>query len=227
MSQELARPTLSDTLTERVLELIRSEGLHAGDRLPTARELSQRFSVTTPTLREALRRLEATGAVQMRHGSGIYVGSDLERVVIPNPNVRELAGDQLLQLLDARLVIEPPLAAMAARRADTAALRTILERAGRHLDGADAELHETNMTFHRAVAQAAGNGVLDEVVASLLSLHAAEQREILRLFDDRVRDHAEHQAIFTAIEAGDASAAEGLMRAHLTDVKHVIEARLG
>ncbi|MCQ0005082.1 FadR/GntR family transcriptional regulator [Actinomadura madurae] len=111
MSQDVARPSLADALTERMLELIRSDGLRPGDRLPSARELSQRFAVTTPTLREALRRLEATGAIQLRHGSGIYVGADLERVVIPNPNVGELEADRLLQLLDARLLIEPPLAA--------------------------------------------------------------------------------------------------------------------
>ncbi|HEX2316566.1 MAG TPA: FCD domain-containing protein [Thermomonospora sp.] len=230
MSQDVTRPSLSDTLTERLLDLIRSGGLRPGDRLPSARELSQRFAVTTPTLREALRRLEATGAVQMRHGSGIYVGSDLERVVIPNPNVRRLQGDQLRQLLDARLLIEPPLAALAARRADPAdlaRLRSVLEEAGGFLDGRDAELHEANMAFHRAAARAAGNAVLDEVVDSLLTVHASEQREILRLFDDRVRDYDEHQAILHAIERGDAHAAEELMRTHLADVKGVVERRLG
>lgn len=229
MSQDVTRPSLSDALTERVLELIRSGGLRPGDRLPSARELSQRFAVTTPTLREALRRLEATGAVQMRHGSGIYVGTDLERVVIPNPNVRELQGHQLLHLLDARLLIEPPLAAMAARRADPAdltRLRAVLDEAGRHLTGADAELHEANMSFHRATAKAAGNYVLDEVVDSLLKVHATEQREILRIFDDRTRDHDEHRAILNAIEAGDAQHADELMRAHLLDVKSVIEKRI-
>lgn len=230
MSQDVTRPSLSDALTERVLELIRSGGLRPGDRLPSARELSQRFAVTTPTLREALRRLEATGAVQMRHGSGIYVGSDLERVVIPNPNARELRGDQLLQLLDARLLIEPPLAAMAARRADPAdltRLRAVLDQAARHLSGEDAELNEANMSFHRAAAKAAGNYVLGEVVDSLLSVHGAEQREILRIFDDRSRDHDEHRAILGAIESGDAQRADELMRAHLLDVKRVIAQRSG
>jgi GntR family transcriptional regulator, transcriptional repressor for pyruvate dehydrogenase complex len=229
MSKDVARPSLSDALTERVLELIRAGGLRPGDRLPSARELSERFAVTTPTLREALRRLEATGAVQMRHGSGIYVGADLERMVIPNPNIRPLQGDQLLQLLDARLLIEPPLAALAARRAEPAdldRLRTVLDQAGRHLEGEDAELDAANMTFHRAAAHASGNAVLGEVVDSLLSVHGAEQREILRIFDDRRRDHEEHRAILGAIEAGDGGHAEELMRAHLLDVTKVIESRL-
>ncbi|MBO2459016.1 FadR/GntR family transcriptional regulator [Actinomadura violacea] len=229
MSKDVARPSLSDALTERVLELIRSGGLRPGDRLPSARELSERFAVTTPTLREALRRLEATGAVQMRHGSGIYVGADLERVVIPNPNVRPLQGDLLLQLLDARLLIEPPLAAMAARRAepgDLERLRAVLDQAGRHLEGEDLELDAANRSFHRATAQASGNAVLGEVIDSLLSVHGAEQREILRIFDDRRRDHDDHRAILGAIEAGDAGRAEELMRLHLRDVTKVIASRL-
>ncbi|MFD0683007.1 FadR/GntR family transcriptional regulator [Actinomadura fibrosa] len=252
MSQDVARPSLADALTERMLELIRSGGLRPGDRLPSARELSRRFAVTTPTLREALRRLEATGAVQLRHGSGIYVGADIERLVIPNPNVRALESDRLLHLLDARLLIEPPLAARAARRsepADLERLRGVLDEAARHLAGtrrdgaadagpaeaaaletaaleAEARLHEANMAFHRTTAGAAGNSVLCEVIDSLLSVHASEQREIQRLFDDRTRDHEEHRAILDAIERGDADAAEELMRAHLADVKRVIEQRL-
>ncbi|MFI7439170.1 FadR/GntR family transcriptional regulator [Nonomuraea indica] len=226
---EVTRPTLSDALTERMLELIRTGGHRPGDRLPSTRELSQRFAVTTPTLREALRRLEATGAIEMRHGSGIYVGPAIERLVLPNPNMREMRGGQLLELLDARIVIEPPLAAMAARRArgdDLAALERVLGEAATHLRGEDAELHEANMTFHRATARLAGNSVLHEVVDSLLTVHGAEQREILQIFDDRRRDHEEHRAILQAIVAGDATAAEDRMRAHLADVKSVIEQRL-
>lgn len=229
MSAEVTRPTLSDALTERMLELIRTGGHRPGDRLPSTRELSQRFAVTTPTLREALRRLEATGAIELRHGSGIYVGAAIERIVLPNPNMREMRGAQLLELLGARIVIEPPLAAMAARNAtddELAALKRVLDEAVRHLRGEDAELHDANMTFHRATARLAGNGVLHEVVDSLLTVHASEQREILAIFDDRRRDHDEHVAILEAIEARDPQAAEQLMKAHLVDVRTVIEERL-
>ncbi|MGH3244176.1 MAG: FadR/GntR family transcriptional regulator, partial [Spirillospora sp.] len=183
--------------------------------------------------------LEATGAIQLRHGSGIYVGNDLERVVIANPNVRTLESARLLQLLDARLLIEPPLAGRAARLsgpADIDLLRAILDQAGADLAGkaheahradeADARLHKANMSFHREVAGVAGNSVLCEVIDSLLKVHASEQREIQRIFDDRTRDFEEHRSILVAIEAGDEREAESLMRAHLADVKHVIEQRI-
>ena len=227
MSADLVRPSLTDALIARIVELIRGQGLGPGDRLPSARELAQRFGVATPTIREALRQLQATGAIDIRHGSGMYVNAALERVVIANPNVPVLDGEQLVQLLDARLLIEPHLAGLAAlRRADTGPLRTALDAAERHLAGDDARLHEANMAFHRAVALASGHRILQEVLDSLLSVHAGEQREILQLFDDRSRDHVEHRAVLTAIEAGQEDEARELMRRHLDDVAEVVRRRI-
>jgi GntR family transcriptional repressor for pyruvate dehydrogenase complex len=230
---ELVRHSLSDALTEQVIELIRVEGLRPGDRLPSARALAERFSVATPTLREALRRLQATGAIEIRHGSGMYVSDTVGRLVLPNPNLPGLDGDQLTQLLDARRLVEPYLAALAAQRRDPvhmSALRDLLATAERHLSGGpgdDAALHEANMAFHRAVGVASGHRVLHEVIDSLLWAHAGEQRAILALFDDRSRDYDEHRAVLEAIEAGDAELAADLMRRHLDDVMDVVANRSG
>lgn len=226
---EVQRTTLASALTDRMLDLIRAEELSAGDRLPATRELARRFAVTTPTLREALRRLEATGAIEFRHGSGIYVGASLERVVLANPNMRGLRGGQLRDLLEARLVVEPGAAGLAALRAGEAGkatLRDILAAAARHLSGEDNELHEANMSFHRAIARVTGNRVLAEVVDSLLTAHAAEQQEILKIFDDRRRDHDEHLAVLAAIDDGDSETATERMRTHLAEVATVVLRRL-
>ncbi|MGA8112550.1 MAG: FCD domain-containing protein [Actinocatenispora sp.] len=223
------RRSLSDDLTERVLSLIRERELGAGQRLPSARALAERFAVATPTVREALRRLQATGAVELRHGSGVYVSASLDRVLLPNPNLDTLAGDRLLHLLDARLVIEPHLAGLAASRRDAAALaalRARLSTAHRAVHSDDAALHRANMGFHAEVAAASGNTVLHEVLESLLAVHAREQREILSLYDDRARDHGEHRDIMTAIEQGREPDATELMRSHLADVRTVVAARL-
>jgi GntR family transcriptional repressor for pyruvate dehydrogenase complex len=229
VGEALLRLSLSDALIGRVVNLIRTSGLGPGDRLPPARELAQRFGVATPTIREALRQLQATGAIDIRHGSGMYVNAALDRVVIANPNPPVLDVAQLTELLDARRLIEPHLAGLAARHRSgpaTARLREALHAAELHLDGDDARLHEANMAFHRAVAIASGHRILLEVLDSLLSVHAGEQREILQIFDDRSRDHVEHLAVLNAIEAGQEDEARDLMRRHLDDVADVVRRRL-
>jgi GntR family transcriptional regulator, transcriptional repressor for pyruvate dehydrogenase complex len=74
-----SRISLSEHLAQQILAYIRSENLGPNERLPSVRALAQSFSVATPTLREALRRLESTGTIEIKHGSGIYVkeGADL------------------------------------------------------------------------------------------------------------------------------------------------------
>ncbi len=226
---EVARLSLSDALQIGIVELIRGEGLGPGDRLPAARVLADRFAVATPTMREALRRLQATGAIDIRHGSGMYVNAGIDRVVMANPNPPRLGGEQLVELLEARLLIEPHLAGLAAERSGVSAraeLRDTLATAERCLAGNDQRLHEANMAFHRAVATASGHRILREVLDSLLSVHAGEQREILQLFDDRRRDHVEHRAVLAAIESGQRERAGELMRRHLEDVTAVVRGRL-
>lgn len=223
------RPSLSDALIARIVELIRADGLGPGDRLPAVRVLAERFAVATPTIREALRQLQATGAIDIRHGSGMYVMAALDRVVIANPNPPTLGGIQAAQLLDARLLIEPYLAGLAARNrgaGSTARLHELLDLAEKHLEGDDGQLHHANTAFHLHVALASGHGILHEVLDSLLSVHAAEQRAILHIFDDRARDHEEHRSVLAAIDAGDEPVARDLMRRHLEDVADVVHRRL-
>src|SRR3954451_19057435 len=92
------RRSLVDDLILDVLALVRDEGLSAGSRLPSTSTLARRFGVATPTMREALLRLEATGVVSIRHGSGTFVRDDAPRVVIANPS-RQTSESMTLDVL--------------------------------------------------------------------------------------------------------------------------------
>jgi GntR family transcriptional repressor for pyruvate dehydrogenase complex len=223
------RPTGSDLLTEQLVELIEVDRLAPGDRLPTVQALAGRFGVAAPTMREALRRLQAVGVVEMRHGSGVYVRHGARRVVLPNPYPGPLERETIADLLDARLLIEPHLAGLAAHAEEDAIaeLQHLLEHAGELLEGGeDAALSATNLAFHRGVARCGGNSVLAQVIDSLLDLYAAEQLEILRLYADRVHDHEEHAEILRAIQSHDEAHATELMRRHLEGVRSVVAARV-
>jgi GntR family transcriptional repressor for pyruvate dehydrogenase complex len=224
VSQPIARRRLLDEVTERILAHIRDEGLRPGDRLPSNRALSERFLVATPTLREALRRLEATGAVELRHGSGVYVRADLARMIMVNPNRLRLDRDAILDLLEARELIEPHIAEAAARNATDAQLDELaasLDAAGAAL-AEDSALHTANMNFHRILARLAGNGALAQVLDSLIELHDEEQRHILALYGDRDHDHQAHRAILTAVRGRHPRKARRLMTEHLRDVREVV-----
>jgi GntR family transcriptional repressor for pyruvate dehydrogenase complex len=225
MSQAPQSGGLSDRLVDGLLELISEGALAPGDSLPTVRELAARFAVTTPTIREALRRLQTTDAVRMRHGSGIYVGDGIHRMLMPNPNSTPLKDEHIIQLVEARLTIEPGIAALAA------ANRTVddLERLARAVDTAkrSADDNRPKLNFHRELAAATGNQVLFEVVDSLLAARSREQRALRAQIENRGLDYEQHVAIFLAVESGDAEQARLLTEQHLRDLRTTVTDHLG
>lgn len=226
----VARRTLLDDLATSMLDLIADRNLSAGDQFESVRSLADRFKVAVPTVREALRRLEATGAVELRHGSGVYVGPHIGRLVLANPLAPTPSADRLVELLQARALIEPPVAALAARVRNGEALERMASdlAAAEELiaTGNHARLAEVNMDFHRNLAQASGNATLAEVVESVTVVNVREQLEILHIHGDRQTDLDEHRAIHAAVAAGDAELAERLTREHLNGVLAVINERV-
>jgi GntR family transcriptional regulator, transcriptional repressor for pyruvate dehydrogenase complex len=201
--------SLSERLAADVLELIAKRRLAPGDALPTVRELAGQLGVAPPTIREALRRLQATDAVWLRHGSGIFVGPGVLRTLMPNPNSVPVKDDQILYLVEARLTIEPGIAALAAQyRTDEqlARLKSAVVGNGRP-------------NFHRELARASGNPVLFEVVDSLLVARRTEQRAVRGLVQDRARDLSQHWAILDAVRDQDHVTAAELTRQHLLELR--------
>lgn len=224
-----ARPDLSQHLSRQILAMIASGNLQAGDRLPSMKELAERFSVATPTIREALRRLQGTGVIDIRHGSGIYVLKAGQGLIITNPYHAALNADSAMQLLDARLAIEPYLAGKAADVStgeDIVSLERLLDDAKLLLTGQDAKLHPTNMQFHAEIARISRNSILSAFFESLVELYSREQLGILAIFNARTSDHEEHVRIFEAIRNHDSSLAADRMREHLLGVRGVVEERL-
>jgi GntR family transcriptional regulator, transcriptional repressor for pyruvate dehydrogenase complex len=214
--------SLSERLADSIVEIIRDEQLAPGEALASSRDLAKRFDVTTPTVREALRRLEATGIVEFRHGSGTYVGAGISRRVLANPHRPTIDRESVLELVDARLVLEPAIAAAAARARASEALSR-LEAAVTNALHPPAGDTRPAVHFHVALAAASGNRLLEESVEALLHVRVREQIEIRHRYDDRERDHAEHVRILAAIREGDPKAAETLTRTHLKSIRTAIE----
>ncbi|USJ27271.1 GntR family transcriptional regulator [Ensifer adhaerens] len=76
--------TLAVQLRDRIADLIKDKGLRPGDRLPTEAELTQRFKISRPALREALKLLEQDDVINVEHGRGRFV-SALSAVQVDRP----------------------------------------------------------------------------------------------------------------------------------------------
>lgn len=222
----IAKSTLADEVAQRVAQLIRSGDYEPGDRLPTINEMARRFGVGHPTLREALKKLEALGSVKIKHGSGVYVENNQDVLLMSNPIFSgDVSKKMMLDLIEARIPIELKSVVQAARNATDEHIQRmeeLLEEAGRHIDD-DAMLTQTNMAFHREVAVASGNVVMAQLLEVLSNLFEREQRLILDIYGSREKDHSEHLGILEALRAQDESLAKERMKKHLEGVRAMVQ----
>lgn len=195
----------------------------AGGRLPPERLLAAELGCSRQTLRAGLAVLEHEGEIWRHVGQGTFRG--LRPLGLPPRSgpVEARPG----QLLRARLLVEPPIAAEAARVADPAQARHLhrLVAEGRAAT-TRAACEQADARFHRAIAEAAGNPVL---LAVLDQLSGARRRAVWQQEWDRTYrriglggftgPHSDqHHTIAAAIAAGDPSGAETAMRAHLETI---------
>jgi len=221
----LPRHSLSDELAQRVRQLIQQRGYGPGDRLPSIVRMARQLGVAHPTLREGLRKLEMLGVVEIRHGAGVFVGRDANPLLISNPIYEGAVPRRLLlDLVDARMAMEPTCAALAAEHATAdqlARMRRLLQGAGGGREGGD-EVAEATRDFHREIALASGNVVLHQLLDALATAIREEQRFVNQTRPPRERFHAEHLAILDALERRDAARAVERMRIHLSSVRQAL-----
>ncbi len=219
------KQSLSDKLSQRIRSMIQKGDYQQGDRLPPIMEMAKRFGVGHPTIREALKKLETMGFVEIRHGSGVYVSRSEEVLVLASPDYSGTVTKKLLlDLIHTRMPLEMTSVAEAVKNAtleDLVEMRRLLTTAGQNLTN-DVTLNEMNMGFHRQIARASGNTVLVQLLDVLHDLFNEEQRLILGIFGSRERDHEEHLSIFEALEQRDERLGVERMRNHLQGVADAI-----
>lgn len=214
------------------IEILILEGiLRVGDRLPGERELSQRFDVSRPILRDALKKLEARGLLQARHGGGTYV-ADVIGQVFTQP-VMELIGSHrkaTADYLEYRFEIEGIAAEYAAKRAtndDKLLLTNLIKRmqAAHKKDDFDEEAG-IDVEFHNAVGECAHNIILLHTLRScyrLLSNGVFYNRALVYGFPGaREKLLEQHIAIYDGVMRSDPVAARDAAQAHIAFVERAM-----
>jgi len=217
MSDAIHRTKLSEDVAELILSRIRSRLWTEGTRLPSEPELAALFDVSRATIRSAIHSLQLSGILYSRSGSGTYV-SDSAQLILETKDLALIMADpeNLFSLVQARYILEPQLAALAAKNAtkdEVSILYEIIQKMEQ--DHNKHALMSNGYQFHQTVAQLSHNRVLYGFFLS-----AANQLRGLRVLDSLgletfLEGIEAHKAIACAIYDGDAALAKQLMRSHL------------
>ena len=211
----------SGEIVSQIERAIFSGELRSGDRLESERELAERFKVSRITVRDALRVLEARGLVYVKVGAsgGAFVTeTNVDQVSESISTMILLRRMTLSGVAEARTIVETATSALAAERADAAAIERIersVERA-RDIVREQKPHTEASMDFHVAIADAAGNELLAATVGAYRDLLIQTLFAMRDVTSAKTTQKA-HEEILDAIKSRDPEAARSLMLAHLQD----------
>ena len=202
------------SLTRRYFLRCGTAGLAALSSLPLFASGRER----DPKLQRALDALEAEGLIWRRQGKGTFAGKALEPVSQLAAQVIE--ASEPIEVMEARLCLEPEIAALCATRATPADVARMWTLARHVYEVEDDDMTELwDSALHRLIAQCAGNRPLQTAFALLDDTRATvgwrDMRPHARSVQSLQESHAQHIAIVRAIEAGDANGAREAMQAHL------------
>ena len=208
--------SLPEKLSEDVIQYILEKKLEPGDRLPKESELSEALGAGRSSIREAMKLLASRNIVTIRQGSGTYVARTPG--VVEDPlgftfiqDKRKLTQD----LLEIRILIEPPIAAMAAARADEADVRLILQlcEETEALIRAGKDHTQKDLLFHQAIAMSSKNLVVPRLIPVInSSIPLFIQLTGNALVDETIHTHRD---LANAIASHDSIRAQDSMYLHL------------
>lgn len=225
----LAKPKKTAMLlAQRMVGEIADDGLPVGTPLLPEREMLERYGVARGTLREALRFLEMHGVIEIRTGpgGGPVVGAPASRhLAMILAMLLQLEHAPFRAVLEARLTLEPPLAARAAARIgddEVERLHDSVRAMRENIDDLDHFLHE-NEQFHEIIARSSGNQVFSLVISSLNWIIDGTPLGVDYPLDVRRSICAEHQRIYAALRDRDSARASAAMAVHIGDFATYLE----
>ena len=215
----LERGVNTGALVKRIIELVQSGQLPLGSRLPAERRLADLLQVSRPSIRQAIKALEAMGIVVCRVGDGNFITSKASASnLLTEPIQFAIRANRISprQLFEMREVMEVHVAGIAAARATAEAIAGIrheLEEMAR-VRANPRLLADQDYRFHLAIVRAAGNPVFEllfEPVSALIWEDLADRMHLVN--PDYTVDL--HRQILQAIESRDPARTMAIMKEHL------------
>jgi len=212
------RDRLYEQVAQQIQELIFASGWPAGSKIPTERELGDRFGVSRTVVREALKALAERGLVAIQPGRGIFVahlsGDALKE---PMKLLFQRRNFSYENLVETRRVLEVEIAGLAAQRAEPdhmEKMRAAVEEMDATLDDAESFIRADH-AFHVALAEATQNPLLPMLIDSIGELVRETRRMVIGVGGSQTRGQHYHRKLIDAVECRDAAAARKSMGEHL------------
>lgn len=211
------RPSLHQEVQEAIKNYILSNHLQPGDSLPSEAELASQLAVGRNSVREAAKALESLDIIQVRHGSGLFVGGFSVDALLDNlPYGLLMDLKDLKDLLDVRRVLESGMieAALGEMSAEQIADMDELLAEMRRRAELDESISEQDRAFHQKLYEGLGNSALLKVIdAFWLAYHKTSTRANI---EDRnlMTTYWDHIAILDAVKTGDAAKARVALDRH-------------
>jgi len=221
----------SEQVAVQIQHYVQNEGLAPGDFLGREEDLAAEFGVSRPTLREALKLLSSGNLIRATKGpgGGIFVAHTAEQGMGRSLSeaiamMLETEAVSLHELLEARVLLEVPLAGLAAYQPDEetlARLRKAVEAAAAAADDTDV-VATTDAEIHRTIAAASGNRMIQALTNWIFEVL---QPQLIKVLEPAVVHSAlleQHEALVSAVEKGDPARAERAMKDHLLYLRDVL-----
>jgi len=212
------RESIVNNIVEQIKNLIVYEKMMPGDKLPSERVLSAYLGVSRNSLREALKTVEALGILEIRHGAGIFLRQpNFEAVTLPIMAYSLGDRDILLELVEARKIVDVEIAGLAAQRANESNTATLKEYMDRCRENREkySEDGASRTEFEALLARVAGNRILISIQEATHALWKSKQKEIGLFVTHPDIQHAEHMMIYKAVLNRDPVAAREAMVYHI------------
>jgi len=223
--QPVRRSRVYEGIVRQIQDLIAKEHLQPGDRLLGERELAEALSVSRQSVREALRVLDYLGVVEGRPGEGTFVATTPPSPV--DASLYSLLSERtfLLDVIEARRILEEGIVGLAARRAtrdDLDALEDALRARERELAAGRRDV-AGDLAFHTQLAETTGNPALVSAMRHLNEMWLRSREKTGRRPISPQKALQFHRKILLAVRRRQPALARRILRRHLEDMRSDIE----
>jgi GntR family transcriptional regulator, transcriptional repressor for pyruvate dehydrogenase complex len=216
--ESIKKKRLSEYAIDELRKFITNNNLKEGNKLPSERELVEKLQISKGSLREALRMLEITGLVEVMPGKGIFVRNLTGDLIIPLSSWVNRNKEEIYKHFEARLILEPEVAALAARRISKKYINRIKQNTLLQKNYPETELVaiiSADIEFHRLVAEAAKNKTISLLMNSLARISFHGWKAALRVEGRNESAVQEHAQILSFLAKHDEDGARTAMQEHM------------